>query len=200
MRNFQPIPIDPGGEPSESGYFARAIAETIGPAYQPAAGTIVLAEFLALGDTLSEAQDGALDGAIAEAFVDTATQMLSELEEAYGVNSRPDLTDAERRSVLVAKIRAQRGGTPQAILAAVRTYDASATIYETTTQDVASPYSMRFAVHIPTSTLDDLQKWREIKELVRGMAPAHTVPAVSKSIGFFTDDPDCLTDRDCVGA
>lgn len=194
---IQPLP----GEDSDAGRFARALAQLLGPAYQPADGTLVAADLYALGQALADARDTTLD-AVAEAFAAEASRLLPELEASYGLAVRGDLTDAERRTILLAKVRAARAGTPQAIETALDPYDPDAKVFENTAAAVAAtdPRAVfRVAVRIKVAVWNDAAKLAAIRALCEQMKPAHAKAAVCTRVGFRFNDPDSLFDRDVFG-
>jgi uncharacterized protein YmfQ (DUF2313 family) len=196
-----PLPRDTS-EPSDAGDFARQLAQLLGPAYQASDSSLVEADFLAMGKALADARSTNLR-ALDEAFVSSATEMLAELETIYGLAVRPDLTVQERRDLLVAKVRAARDGTPQGILRSVRKIDPTATIFENSCDEIVGsgdPNNVFYwALRIAASVWANDTKRAEITRIVQQMKPAHTRGNVAVSVGFLTDDPNSLTDRDVLG-
>jgi uncharacterized protein YmfQ (DUF2313 family) len=197
-------------ENSVAGEFARQLLTLFGPALQAPDNSTTAAELLAIGGALASARNTTVTS-LDEAFANTATQMLSELEASYGLQSRPDLSVEARRTRLLAKIRANRAGSPQGILAAVRTYDPTATIVEVTPDDISprtgdglNPGTDRgvysFAVLLDATVWSDTSKRAEITAIIEQMKPAHVQANIGVTMPFLTDDPDSLTDRDLLGA
>ena len=205
MQPIQYLPTEVG----PAGDIARHLAIIIGPAYTPADGTKTAADFLALGGALAGARNtnrAALD----EAFVTTATYLLSELEVSYGLTARPDLSVADRRTRIIAKIRAARAGSPQGILRAIRTYDPTATLIEVTPDDISprtsdgvNPGTDRdvyaIGIVLAPDVWADTSKRAEIVAIVQQMKPAHIQANIAVTVPFLTDDTDSLTDRDLLG-
>jgi uncharacterized protein YmfQ (DUF2313 family) len=202
------------GEESDAGEFARQLATILGTAYQPADGTVVAADLYALGQALADAS-AINTSSVAEAFADTASALLSELEVAYGLTPRHDATKADRRAALRAKIRAARAGTPQAILRAVTLFDVSAVVHENTAAAVATAAAAApttadallcrrhvfvWAVEIAAAVYADSAKRTAIRAIVQQMKPAHTRVNVCTQVGFYCDDPNSLVDRDVLGS
>jgi hypothetical protein len=180
------------GQPTEvsaAGDLARQLATILGPAYQAPDGSNNAAELLALGGALAAARDQ-LKRALDQAFVDTATDLLPELEAEYGLPVQPELSTTARQARLLAKVRAARAGSPQSILLAVRAEDPTATLAaeNTPTTAAADGYPRGvfvWAVICATSVFDDPVKLARVKALVAQMAPAHTRGDVAASAGDF---------------
>jgi hypothetical protein len=164
-------------ENTDAGYFARMLLRALGPAFQAAQTTITGALFLSLGDALTDIRD-TLNRCINQAFATTATDMLSELETEYGLEQRPDLSDADRQARLTAKVRATRGGTDQRILAAVQVFDPAASIVSVTCVEADAVGNIRktnyFTLYAPTAWTDTTQR-AAINQLIGQMKPAHTL-------------------------
>lgn len=177
-------------EQSLAGDFARQLATLLGPAYQPADGTRIGADLLALGGALAGARNTNLS-ALNEAFADTAVQLLSELESELGLQVRPDLTTAQRQSRLVAKIRAGFSGSPQDILTALRTIAPEATITETAIADAISsgqPLNVfLFVVTISSAHRLDANVYGQIVSILETMKPAHVGYTIVTNRPFYLD-------------
>lgn len=179
------------GQPTEvsaAGDLARQLATILGPAYQAPDGSNNAAELLALGGALAAARDQ-LRRALDQAFVDTATDLLPELEAEYGLAVQPELSTAARQARLLAKVRAARAGTPQGILNAARVDDPTATIGENTpTTAAAAGYPRGAYVWVlicATGVFDDPTRLARMQALVEQMKPAHTKGYVAQSAGNF---------------
>jgi hypothetical protein len=183
--------------------FARLLARCMGPAYQAADGTRFDADLRALATGLAQGQTDTLAVA-AEAFVREAVLLLAELESSYGLAVRADLSDASRQARLLAKLRAGRAGTPQEILRAVQVFDAAATLAEVYWDDVDTTVPsavFRFAVRLTVAVWSDSDLRGEIQRRIDQMKPAHTkcnLHTNEIAVGFRTDDPLSLTDRDVL--
>lgn len=201
-------------EDSADGAWARRLAEALGTALQASDGTAAAADLLALGGALADIEQARRDLAD-EAFADSAYDLLAELERAYGLPVQPERSAADRRTDLLAKIRAARAGTPDEILRAVRTIDGTATITENTPAtvpreaDVAVPPTagaerqvFRWAVRLAVAVWSDTTKRARIAALCEQMKPAHTAVTLhtnSTTDGFRFDDSASLFDRDALG-
>lgn len=174
---------------------ARRLALLIGPSIQPADGTLVAADLLALGGLLAYGHDR-IAAAVAEAHPGTATELLDDLEEQYGLPNGADLTTAARRIRLLAKVRARREGTENALLATVRTLATTATIQGVSwSATTAFPRgTFRFAVVVPVATFDDSALRQQIVEAAEQQKPSHTEARVTTRVGFRCDDPESRCD------
>jgi len=192
MRFPQPMP----SEDSKAGFFARQLALLIGSAYQPVDNTRVAARLLALGGAIRDARATNL-ASLAEAFPDTAAQLLSDWETHLGLAVRGDLSIVPREQRALAKARAARAGTPQSMLVAVRALDPTETIYENTLGPVGDEMFV-FAILIQVSTFNNPLVFDQIRAIVEQMKPAFTRGNLPTRIGFRCDDPLSLVDRDCL--
>lgn len=180
--------ILPSGD-TDADRFAREIAILRGPEVTPADGTVVAADFRALGGALAGARTTVLR-AVAQAHPSSASDLLDELEEQYGLANGADLTTAERRTRLRAKVRARLRGTEAAILATVRTIAPTATLQGVAWSSVtAYPRAThRFAIILPVATYDDGTSRDTIASAVAQQSPAHVEPRVTTRVGFRCDD------------
>lgn len=183
-------------------YFARLLARAKGTAMPAGDGSLNHADNLAFGAALADAVDG-LDAMLNQVFPDSATFMLPELEQLYGLPVGTAMTTAQRQARLVARVRASAAGTPQSIVAAltpVTTAWGVPTIVENAWSAVtAAPRNVfLFAVVLPgfLSTTPP----PEVVAVVEQMKPAHTDYNVTNQVGFLTDDPDSLTDLTLLGS
>jgi hypothetical protein len=209
------LPVGLPTEDSADGELARLLALALGTAFGASDGTAVAADLLALAGALADARQALRDLAD-EAFVDTANDLLDELERAYGLPVQPDLSLVSRRARLTAKVRAARAGTPDDILRAVRALDPTATLTENTpasvprTADLPGPpavaggdrFVFLFAVRLAVATWSDTSLRARIDALLDQMQPAHTDHVLhtnDPANGFRFDDPDSLFDRDVFG-
>jgi uncharacterized protein YmfQ (DUF2313 family) len=192
MQNRQALPTEAGA----AGDTARRLARAIGPVVQPANGTRIAADLLALGGSIADGRS-TLRTVIAQAFADSANDLLGELERVYGLAlERTDLSVAARQTRLLAKIRATRGGSPQAMLLAVRAIDPTATITEFKAGDNTSyPRGVfHWVLKLDPVVFANDEQRAQIEQLVAQMKPAHTGVSVVPSDAFLTDDPNSLTD------
>lgn len=184
--------------------FARQLAILKGTGMPARNDSLNHADNMAMGAAMADGRDTFVN-VLAQAFVNTATDLLSELEEQYGLPASPELSVADRQARLTAKVRASVAGTPQSILAAVQplleaTYP-GVNIVENQARDcTADPRAVfRWALVIPgysaTLPLDPL-----LTVVLEQMKPAHTQYVLTNAVGFLTDDPDSLTDLTVISA
>lgn len=183
---------------------AQALAGLLGPAYNGQDGTTAYADLVAAGATqgLTRLRSRL---AIDEAFLNTATVLLGDWESMLGLPRSPGVPTSVRRQRLLARWRALRGGTPQAIriaVAALLDPGVEPVIVENVVQDApfATPTAVfRFAIVLP----DTGPAWRyfmdgqfasSVRATVDAQKPAHTSYAVTNRVGFRCDDPQSVTD------
>lgn len=178
-------------EATTAGEIARQLAQILGPAYQPADGTVIAAELLAYGDAIAIVLANTLQS-INEAFANLSIHLLGEYEVEYGLPVRPDLSNAVRQARIVAKIQAIRRASPNGITTAVRSVVGSlgsVIIYENATSnaDFASyPRGVfQFGVTIGTSAWNNYDVRVQAQQIVNQMKPAHTRGDVGASKGFI---------------
>lgn len=164
-------------EQTPAGAHARRLLKTLGPAIRAKDGTATAAWFLAFGDALA-AVYSTLERAINQAFANTATDMLSDLESEYGLDVRPDLSAAERQDRLVAKIRAARAGTEQSIIRALSALSVTVIIAGTTciqANAASDPrLTFRFTIYVTDTAFDSNVTRALIYRIVEQMKPAYT--------------------------
>lgn len=90
----------PGGT-TKAADRARRLAIWIGPSIRPADGTLVAKDLLALGAELALGHDTVLR-AVAQAHPGTATDLLPELEEQYGLPDGTGLATSARQAIFAA--------------------------------------------------------------------------------------------------
>lgn len=206
MNILQPLP----SEATSAGDFARQLALLLGPAFQPADGTRIAADLLALGGGLAAGYATNL-ASVGEAFADTASALLTELEVELGLPVRTDLATAARRTRLLAKVRAKFAGTPQDLKTTAATYDATSTVVENTPATVpheldaagywgASRGVFQFAVKVAAATANDPVAMPTLQAAVEQQKSAHTLGSVCVTTAFLCDDAASLTDRDTLGS
>lgn len=193
-------------EDTTAGELARQLGTLLGTAYHAPDNTRNAADLLALGGGLADARETNTD-ALDEAFADTATALLAELEELYGLPVRTDLTTAQRQTRLVAKVRAKFAGTVQDIRSAVRALDPTATVEEIDAALVAAAEPdparlaatrrnvFRFVVIVALATYLDVYLFAQIRAVLEQQKPAHTTYTIATGVGFKFDDADSLFDR-----
>ncbi len=193
---FQELPT----EDSRAGRIARRLARLLGPAIQAPDGGVAAADLLALGDALDDATADAVEAVRDEAFPDTATEMLDEWEAALGIPSSSHQPAATRRAACLAATRAGFAGSPQAILAAVRTIVPGASLQETPAAGLPDPREVfRYCVGLGSS-YDDAETRTKVSAVCARMQPAYAQHRLVATTTFKCDDPLSLTDRDVLGS
>jgi uncharacterized protein YmfQ (DUF2313 family) len=180
--------------------FARELALLLGPAYQPAEGTLIAADLHTTGDALGDVyatQQRALD----QAFTDSATELLDKWEFALGIEVNPNATVAQRQAWATAERRSAGGGITARVLAAVQAIEPLATIRPNKCVDVTANDRMIFqwVIVIPAITWAKPEHRLRMLEIVRQMKPAHTRCVITTRVGFRFNDPDSLFNRDVFG-
>lgn len=181
--------------------FARQLALLVGPGQQAPDGSLNAADYLAFGQYVADAKT-TNDDCIRNAFVSAAVELLSESENEYGLQENPPLSVAQRQQRLVTKARARFEGTPDAMVTTLLPYDPNAMIYERTSTQAAAagqPNLVFWFVAVVSVAAYNAHRLDMIADLQQ-QKPAHTNFAVGTRIGFRTDDPLSLTNRDFLGA
>ncbi len=159
---------------SAAGRTARRLGRMLGPAVQAPDDSATAAELLGLADGIEAARD-TLDDVRDEAFVDTASELLTEWEIALGVQLGVQET-ADRRAALLAITRTRRGGSPQDLLAAMRLFAPTATFRERTTANADALGSARevFRLRVVLGTsYTDAELVAKVGAILRAALPAH---------------------------
>lgn len=196
-------------ESSTEATIARQMLRLIGPAMQAPDGSLNAADALALGAALRDARQVQLDSA-SQAFVDSATYMLTELETLYGVLVDETMTDADRQARLTAFVRTVIGASPQSIESAVSAYTGTATVSETNVAAVlrselvptADTYRkvFRFCVVVPLAIVSSPTDYAQTVAILARMIPAHAAASIANATMFYTDGfSDSYTDCTALG-
>lgn len=202
---IQSLPTRDGTE----GVIARQMLRLIGPAMQAPDGSLNAADALALAGALRDARQVQLDSA-SQAFPDSATYMLTELETLYGVLVDETMTDAARQARLTAFVRTVIGASPQNIESAVAAYTGSATVRETSVaaalRSVVTPTAddyrkvFHFAVIVPLAIVSSPTAYAEAVAIVARMLPAHTSASIANATPFYVDgESDSFVDYTALG-
>lgn len=221
----QPLPLsDPTTSDAATLGYARRLLTYLGPAYPAPDGSVTASDYLAWGHSLATVR-GTLLRALDQAFPNSATDLLSELETDYGLPTDPSGVVASRQGRLLATVQSKQAGDPTTIATALTTllgYPTGVAVVDYTAAQVlsaeplgaASAYAATtrrgvfvFAVVVPTKYLTDTSAMANINALVTRAKPAHTTFTVTDSAGpFLADDPSgvghpgSLTDRTIIGA
>lgn len=183
-------------------YFARLLARAKGTAMPAPDGSLNHADNLAFGAAIRDAVDG-LDAMLNQVFPDSATFMLPELEQLYGLPVGTALTTAQRQARLVARVRSSAAGTPQSIVAALTpittTWGVPSIVENAWSAVLAAPRNVfLFAVVIPGFIAYPAPA--DVVAVLEQMKPAHTSYNVTNQVGFLTDDPNSVTDLTVISA
>ena len=117
----------------------------------------------------------------------------------HGLPNGGGLSTTARRTRLLAKLRARREATENAILATVQTFEPAASIVGVAWTLVATTRPLavhRFAVVIPVATWNDAETRESIRAAVEQQKPAHIEVHVTVTVGFRYDES--LLDRDLL--
>lgn len=194
-----PLALPPGTENFD--HFARELVLLLG--WSAGEGTLLAEDARVLGKALADAWQ-ALDDAGKENFVTLAEQMLTEWESRVGAPLSPGSATADRQYALTAKRRAVGGNTRGRVLAAVKVFDASASIVTTTAQFASDNYDARVVFNWAVAVTQTVyRQWgSQLAALVETLKPAHTKCNVGVLAGdgvFRCDDADSLTDETLLG-
>lgn len=200
---LSPTAVADGTSAAETLRQAQGLAQVSGPAWTAKDGSPAGADVLAMGSALARTRQNTL-ASVDEAFLDTTTYLLSAWEEMLGLAVSPGLPVDVRRARLISHWRTLRGGTPQALLAAVNAVlvaPDTAQVVENTVADCAAypPGVFLFAVVVPSVSpsfryLSDDGWVARLRATLDGQKPAHTGYNITNRVGFRCDDPDSLTD------
>lgn len=177
--------------------FARELAILRGPEITAQDGTLVAAHLRAHGELLANARE-ALQRAVGQAHPGSASDLLDELEEQHGLSPGDGLTTTQRRARLLAKVRARREGTENALLATVHALEPTATIQGFAWSSVTAwpRATHRVAVVVPSATWANAATRESIRAAVEQQKPAHVEVHVTVTVGFRYDES--LLDRDLL--
>jgi len=174
---------------------ARQLARLVGAGWQAPQGSLNAADVLALAASLDDGRIELLS-LLDQAFANTATSLLAELETTYGIIPDASMSVAARQARLVAVLQSRVGGSPQNIRTAVQSLVAGDPTYAPTGVTVhectapATPLDrFRFVVVVPYA-------WRtapyaaRLADVVNRMKPAHTSFSTAVHFGFRCDGVD----------
>lgn len=115
---------------------ARVLARHLGSGVRPADGTLVAEDLRVQGQALADRR-ATVRRAVAQSHPGTATDLLSDLEDEYGLPNGTGLPIADRQVRLLAKYRSRADGSLAAIAITVWTILPAATLVTLASQDVA---------------------------------------------------------------
>jgi len=137
-----------------------------------------------------------LDDAARESFVPLASELLGEWETRLGVVASTGSSDAQRQAALTAVRRAGGSNNRAAFLAALQAIDPTAA-YDTGSAVENTTYPRGvfvFSVRLAPAVLADAVQLARVLDVLERMKPAHTTYTLASNAGFFTNDPNSLTD------
>lgn len=180
---------------------ARMLARLCGPAFQAGDDSTNAADFVTLGREL-DATRTVLANCIRNAFPSETSELLLEWEGTLRVPTDKSLGDSGRRTVLLARWRARRSGSPTAIEDALSVLDAGADVREYSAAECASTLPrcvFRFGVRVPSYY--GTAKIGRITALLDAMKPAHTDYSLTSRplTGFLCDDANSVCDDTLIG-
>lgn len=176
------------GSPELSAYFARALLELLGPAWQAPPGSVNEADFLTLGAALASAVE-TVERAVAQSHPGTATPdgILAELEDEYGLEDGTLLPLNVRQRRLLTAFRSRSWPAPTAVLATVRALAAEAVLRATAWPEVAGtdPSAVfRFALLMSYAHLTDTLLQAQLERALCRQVSADEMWSVGRSLGF----------------
>ncbi|MFA9269435.1 MAG: hypothetical protein ACEQSX_01570 [Baekduiaceae bacterium] len=190
---------------------ARTLARLRGPEIQPADGTLIAEDLRVQGGALGLVR-ATVRRAIAQAHPGTATDLLAELEDEYGLGNGSALSESARQVRLLAKHRARGDGSLLAIATTVRTVVPDAVLLTIAAEDVAGtdPDAVfNLVVLVSLATLNDAGLLAQIDALLAQQLAGEVVWSLGRGDGgddgetlddFLCDDPDSLVEIDLLSA
>lgn len=164
--------------PTEAGVpgdLARTLGRLVGPAIQAPDGSHAAVEYLGTGDLLSAARSTLLN-AIAEATPQRASSLLSEWERALVLPVRESVGAADRRRVIVARLRALGGPPTRIARAAAAILEEAVTLVERPHTDFPASDTrkvMRLQVLVTRDAWSDTMLRTDLDELLDLVMPSH---------------------------
>ncbi len=185
--------------------FARALATLRGPEITAADGSLVAEDLRTLGQLLADARARTI-AAVDQAHPGRATELLSELEDEYGLPPGTGLTVETRQRRLLAKYRARNAGDRLSLLRTIRTVAAEAQIVSVGSATVrgTNPRAVfRFVVLLTEAHWNDTALRATLDALLAQQTTSHvhwihTVGDGPDLDRFRCDDPASLCDRDVL--
>lgn len=170
------------GKPSTVA-IARQLARLVGAGWQAPQDSLNAADVLALASSLDDGRNELLE-VLNQAFANTATSLLDELEQTYGVPNDALMGTPQRQERLTAVLRASISGSPQSIVSAVSQFGPAA-VHECTIPATALD-RFRFVVTVPLpfSLSPDAQR---VRDVVDRMKPAYSSYTLATYFYFLTD-------------
>ena len=184
---------------------ARTLARLIGPQIRPADGTLVAEDLRVQGQMLAEAR-GTVVRAVAQAHPGTATDLLPELEDEYGLTVGTALPVADRQRRLLAKARARADGSLPALARTARTVFPAAALATISAPSVASTLPaavFNTVILVSRADLEAVDRLRQLDALLGQQLTGHASWTYGRGAGpdledFLCDDPESLVEIDLL--
>lgn len=167
-------------------YFARALLELVGPAWQAPQGSVNEADFLTLGEALARGVE-VVERAVAQSHPGSATDLLAELEEEYGLEGGALLSVPLRQQRLLTAFRSRSWPAPTAVLATLRGLAAEATMRAVSWPEVegTDPSAVfRFIVLLSYAHLTDAFLQSQLERALARQVGADEAWSVGRTRGF----------------
>lgn len=174
------------GTPELTAYFARALLALMGPAWQAPPRSVNEADFLTLGESLARVFD-TVERAVAQAHPGRATDLLTELEDEYGLEGGALLDTATRQRRLLSAYRARSWPAPTAVVATARAMAAEAVLVATTWPEVAGtdPSAVfRFALLLSHAHVTDAFLITQLERALARQTSADEMWSIGRTRGF----------------
>lgn len=186
---------------------ARELARLRGPEIAPADGTLVAEDLRAQGGAAALAR-ATIRRALAQAHPSTATDLLPELEEEYGLPNGAVLPTAERQQLLLAKYRARGDGSLLALATTTLTLVAEAdlvTIAAADVEDTDPAAVFNLVVLVSQATMNDAGLRARVDALLAQQATGHVRWTFGRGDGpdidpFLCDRADSACDYDLLAS
>lgn len=168
--------------------FARSLALLIGPSITAVDGSLVAEDLRVLGGMLARARSRVLL-AVAQSHPSSASELLDELEEEYGLPRGASLSTADRQARLLAKVRSRNAGTLPALLITVQTLATEAELLTISWDLVAGtdPTAVhRFVMLVSSAHRTNTTLLATLDALLASQAPAHVSWTTGRGDGTGT--------------
>lgn len=192
---------------TEADKIARQLARLRGPEIQPRDGSLIAEDLRVQGGGLAEVR-ATIRRALAQAHPGTATDMLPELEEEYGLPSGAALATVDRQTNLLAKHRARGDGSIDALGVTVRTLIPGAVLIPIAASEVADtdPTAVfNLVILVPLATMDDANVLAQLDALLGQQVTSYAAWTYGAGAGpdidpFLTDRSDSLVEIDLLAS
>lgn len=186
---------------------ARTLARLRGPEIQPGDGTLIAEDLRVQGQMVADGR-ATIQRAIAQAHPGSATDLLPELEEEYGLPSSGSLPTLDRQRNLLAKVRARGDGSLPALARTVRTLVPDAAlvaIAATTVADTDPSAVFRLVLLVALDVLNDDALRAQLDALLGQQLTGHAGWVYGRGVGpdidpFLCDRTDSQCDVDLLAS